>query len=196
MKKIFLVTLTSFVAILAGAQIQFGVKAGLNLANLSFSPAESGASFSMKPDFNAGALVFIPINEMFALQPEVMFSGQGSKVKAEAESGTYNFNYINIPVLAKYHHASGFFAELGPQVGFNISAKAKAMGQSTDLKENVKSADFSGVVGLGFLSSINLGVDARYNLGFANIAKEASGVKIKNNVIQVSVFYMFGGQKK
>jgi len=196
MKKLSLVAVTALITTIATAQIQFGVKAGLNLSNLSLSPKSSEASFSFKPDFNAGGLVFIPISEMLALQPEVMYSGQGAKVKSGSESGTYNFGYINIPVLLKYHHESGFFAELGPQVGFNISAKAKADGQSQDLKDEIKSTDFSGVFGLGYLSSINLGIDARYNLGFANIVKNSSDTKLKNGVIQVSVFYMFGGSKK
>ncbi len=29
-----------------------------------------------------------------------------------------NYSYINVPVLFKYQHSSGLFAETGPQIGF------------------------------------------------------------------------------
>ncbi len=183
MKKVILFTIAAAITTMASAQIQFGVKAGLNLANLSVSPKDAGTSLSFQPSFNAGGLVSIPIVSNFKLQPEVVYSAQGSSVKTSGESGHYNFGYINIPVLFKYQDPSGFFAEIGPQVGFLLSAKAKSGGNSVDLKDEVKSTDFAGVLGIGYLSSINLGVDARYNLGLTNIAKNSGDGSLKNGVI-------------
>jgi hypothetical protein len=38
------------------------------------------------------------------------------------------------------------------------------------------------------------GINARYNLGLSNIAKDATGDdKLKASTIQVGIFYMFGG---
>ncbi|MDP4217304.1 MAG: hypothetical protein Q8927_13970, partial [Bacteroidota bacterium] len=55
------------------------------------------------------------------------------------------------------------------------------------------STDFSWAIGAGFLLPMNLGIDARYNIGLANIAKDQSnGQSIKNGVIQIGVFYLFG----
>ncbi len=196
MKKLLLFAFAASVTTIAGAQIQFGAKAGLNLANLSISPKSSDYSLNMKPDFNAGVLVSIPLFSKFSLQPEIMYSAQGSKLKSTDESGTYNMNYINVPVLFKYKDASGFFAEIGPQLGILTSAKAKSGSESQDLKDELKSTDFSGVVGIGYLSRLNLGIDARYNLGLSNIVKESSDGKLKNGVIQVGVFYMFGKSRK
>jgi hypothetical protein len=196
MKKLPLVAFAVLITTLAGAQIQFGAKAGLNLANWAMSPKEQGISTSLKPFFNAGGLAYIPLFNKFGLQPEVVYSGEGTKIKDVDGSSTYNLGYINVPVLFKYKDASGFFAEIGPQIGFLLNAKAKYGDISVDQKDYLKSTDFSGVIGLGYLSSFNIGVDARYNLGLTNIVKESDNGSIKNGVIQVGLFYMFGGKAK
>jgi len=186
------------VTTIAGAQIQFGAKAGLNLANIHVSPSEPGTSFKFNANVNAGGLAYIPLFNKLGLQPEVVYSGQGAKVESGNESGKYNIGYINVPVLLKYKDPSGFFAEIGPQIGFLVNAKIKSSGVSMDAKDVFKSTDVAGVFGIGYLSSLNIGVDARYNLGLTNIAKsgEETETSAKNGVIQVGVFYMFGGKAK
>jgi hypothetical protein len=195
MKKLTLFAIAALITTIAGAQIQFGLKAGLNLANLSVSPSGDGVSQKMKPSFNAGGLAYVPLFGHFGLQPEIIYSGQGTKMSAEGTTFTYNLNYVSVPVLFKYKDASGFFAEVGPQIGILVAAKGKSGDQSGDVKNLFKSTDISGALGLGYLSSMNLGVDARYSLGLTNIVKE-DGSTAKNGVIQVGVFYMFGGSKK
>lgn len=194
MKKLTLFAIAALVTTLVSAQVQFGVKAGLNLANLSVSPND-GSSLKMKPNFHVGGLAYVPLFGHFGLQPEILYSAQGTKVSAEGSSGTLNVNYVNVPVLFKYKDASGFFAELGPQIGILTTGNEKFEGTTQNIKDQLKSTDISGVFGIGYLSSLNLGIDARYNLGLTNIAKSDGG-SIKNGVIQVGVFYMFGGSKK
>jgi hypothetical protein len=198
MKKLFLLTTAITIALIASAQVQFGIKAGLNLATTSVSPKQSGDSYSMIANFHGGVLVSLPLFENFSLQPEAQFSGQGAKYKSSGyPDETLSLGYINIPVLFKYTSTSGIFAEIGPQIGFLISAKDKVSGgSSVDVKSSLKSTDFSGCLGIGYLSSINLGIDARYNLGFVNIIKDSGGSgSIKNGVIQIGVFYLFGVSK-
>jgi hypothetical protein len=88
--------------------------------------------------------------------------------------------------------ASGFFAQTGPQVGFLMSAKAKADGESVDVKEFFKKTDFSWGFGVGFASQSGFGVNGRFNAGLSKL-DEAGEAKIKNSVIQVGVFYNLGG---
>ncbi|MFI5123999.1 MAG: porin family protein [Chitinophagales bacterium] len=190
MKKLYLLLLAGFSLAAADAQIQFGVKAGANFATLTGSDA-SGAK--MKVGFQGGALVAIPLFNEFSLQPELMYSGEGAKYSANGVSGTLNSNYLNVPVLFKYNNASGFFAETGPQIGFLLSAKSKIDGQSYDAKSSYKSTDFSWAFGLGYLlRDMNIGFDARYNLGLANVEANSNNGTLKNSVIQVGVFYLFG----
>lgn len=174
----------------ASAQIQFGVKAGANMANFTGDNLD-GAKW--KIGFQGGALVSVPLFNEFSLQPEVNYSSQGFKFDQGGETGSMNVDYVNIPVLFKYNNPGGFFAETGPQLGFLISAKAKSPGVSVDAKSAYKSTDFSWAIGVGYLiSSLNVGIDARYNLGLSNIIKESGNGTAKNSVIQVDIFYLFG----
>ncbi len=197
MKKLSLFIIAAFFSGMAVAQLQLGAKAGLNLANFSVSPAQPNTSFKLKPDFNAGILVYVPLFKNFGLQPEIMYSGQGSKINISNTDYRYNLNYLNVPVFFKYKDPSGFFAELGPQLGVLLSGKVKVNGQSQDIKSSHKSTDFSAALGVGYLSSINLGFDARYNLGLTNTSSsDPADGSIKNGVIQFSIFYMFRAGKK
>jgi hypothetical protein len=95
--------------------------------------------------------------------------------------------------MAKYYVAEGFSIEAGPQVGFLMSAKAKAEGEEEDLKDFVKGIDFGFNLGLGYKMESGLNFAARYNLGLSNIndGEGSDDFKNQNSVMQVSVGYMF-----
>ena len=192
MKKLFLLALT--VALLSTlttqAQIKFGVKAGLNLANLT---GDDVGDVKMNTNFYGGALVQVPVGKMFAVQPELIYSGQGAKSNIDGTDVKYNLGYLNVPVLFKYVHSSGFFAATGPQIGFLLSGKASDGSDHVDIKSSFKSTDFSWAFGLGYMiKPVNLGIEARFNQGLSNIAAN-SGVSAHNQVIQIGLVYTFGG---
>ena len=194
MKIILLLFFTTIATVTARAQVKLGVKAGINIANLTLSEVPSGFSLSSKTDFNAGILALVPLFTSGYLQPEIMYSGQGAAASVLGSSGTLNYNYLNIPILFKYQHESGLFAETGPQIGFLLSANEKANGQTLNLKDATQSVDFSWVFGLGYkFSEIGLGIDARYNLGLTNLPNyNSSNGTEKNSVFQFGLFYIFG----
>ena len=130
---------------------------------------------------------------------EYSFSESGISVDAEEK---INLGYLNLPVMAKYFVAPGFSIEAGPQVGFLLSAKneysysasgfgiTESSSEEIDIKDDTESMDFSFNVGAGYEFTENIFVQARYNFGLTNIAKDTEG-DIKNGVIQVSVGYKF-----
>jgi hypothetical protein len=191
MKKIYLCAFAIIGVNSVFAQIDFGMKAGLNRTGLNYS-GSSINDLGVRSDFNAGAFASIPLFTNFYLQPEIMYSGQGSGFTDSTQS-TLNYNYMNIPVLFKYEHPSGFFAETGPQLGFLLSAHLEYNG-ANDLKDQTQSVDFSWAFGLGYkIPKINLGLDLRYNYGLTNTVatKYASAGWAKNSVFQVDLFYQF-----
>ena len=103
-------------------EVKFGAKAGVNFANLSGDDADD---LDSRTSFHIGGVVNIGISEKFAVQPELVYSSQGAKGNFEGVDVDYNFDYINVPVLAKFTVAEGFSIEAGPQVGFLMSAKLK-----------------------------------------------------------------------
>ena len=193
MKKVFLSFLLAASFAGASAQVQFGVKAGANIANMIGDDAGDAKS---KFGFNAGAFVEIPVAEQFSVKPELVYSLQGAKAEIDEldEDVKTNLSYLNIPILAKYNISEGFFAETGPQIGFLMSAKAKAGDEDTDIKDAFKSTDFAWALGVGYELAQGLGFNARYNLGLSKIGEEGDA-KVKNGVFQFGVFYKFGAAK-
>ncbi|MFT3824102.1 MAG: porin family protein [Chitinophagaceae bacterium] len=190
MKKVFIAFVCATSLLSAKAQVKFGVKAGANISNWTGDVEDTKS----KVGLNVGAYAKIPLFASFSLNPEVYFSGQGVKGEESGVDVKYNTNYINIPVLFQYNHASGFFAHTGPQIGILLSAKEKAEDVSVDVKEYLKKADFAWAFGAGYITKLGLGINVRYNLGLANVLDESGETSVKNSVFQVGLLYQFGGK--
>ncbi len=198
MKKNLLIIISLGGALTASAQIHFGVGGGINFANQVFKPTPPAGSFTTITSFNAGIFVGIPIMKNLTLQPEIMYSGEGTRQPEEDGDTIKNhFNYINVPVLLKYTSSFGVFAEIGPQIGFVVSAKQndQTNGSTSDIKSYYNTTDFSAVFGVGYIAPFHLGVDFRYNLGFLNLIKAAGQYSLKNSVYQITLFYVFSLKK-
>lgn len=216
--------ITNSLTMIAKAQVQFGIKGGLNISEMltSGNPTTSinGTAEHLRyfptTSFHGGVFAYLPFAKKWGLQPELVFSAQGSTGKpvqnylVSITEEDYRFSYLNIPILVKYKLPVGFFAETGPQVGLLVHAKiGETMVGSTgtvnySVKDKLKSTDFSWTLGAGYCSPFNLGFDIRYNLGLSDIngASEKDQASapipngtIKNGVFQIGVFYIFGKPK-
>jgi hypothetical protein len=189
MKKILLLFVMAGSFAAASAQISYGVKGGLNVANIGGEDIEDNKA---KLGFHLGGFVNVPVAEKISIQPELVYSLQGVKFDGDAR---YNLSYLNIPVIARYTTQSGFFGETGPQLGFLMSAKAKEDGESSNVKDFFKKTDFSWAFGVGYLTQSNVGVSARFNLGLSKLDEDGEA-KIFNRVFQVGLFYVLGNTAK
>ena len=195
-KVVFVMIAVSFLGFQASAQsINFGLKAGMTASNMKAKSSGITMSFDTKIGFYAGVVAEIGVADNFAIQPELEYSLMGAKMNMDFGEGsissTLDLSYVSLPVLVKYKK-QGFSAFVGPQIGYLISAKQKADGDSEDIKDEFNSTDFSGVIGVGYTLSNGFGFDARYQQGFSNIAKESEGEgTLKNNAFKVGVHYFF-----
>lgn len=179
----------------SNAQISFGAKAGVNFAKLTGDIANAKSRTS----FVFGAMAEIPITEKFSFQPELLYSSQGAKGEETDFDGTYKeelkFDYLNLPLMAKYYVAENFSLEVGPQIGFLLSAKEEYdypdESGSEDVKDSLESIDFVLNFGLGYKLDNGLNFGARYNLGLSNIAKGPDAGKVRNGLFQITVGYFF-----
>jgi hypothetical protein len=187
MKKLLMVAICFAASGIMYAQtVQFGVKAGVNVADLK---DEADVDYKSRASFNAGALAHIHITRHFALQPEIYYSAQGGKFQGRV----YRYNYLNIPLLLQYMTNGGFRLQTGPQLGVLLSAKdeEESDGESVDVKHALNDIDFAWSFGAGYLfPGTGLGIDARYNLGLTNI-RESGPLFLKNRVISIGLFYQF-----
>jgi hypothetical protein len=188
MKKIIVSMAIVASAICANAQVGYGVKLGLNVSNLT---GDDSKGVKSKIGVHAGGFVNIPVAESFAIQPELLFSTEGAKVDG---GGSINLNYVNVPLMLQYK-SSGFYGELGPQIGLLVSANAKEDGDSDDIKEFLKSSSFALNFGAGYQLESGFGFGARYSLGLSNIAKD-DDVKTATSVLSIGIHYNFGAKSK
>jgi hypothetical protein len=191
MKKTIIALLAVSSALSAGAQLpKLGIKGGLNIANINNGSSTNEALYSG----HGGLIVHAHLAPSWALQPEVLYSGQGAKLKGTSNS--LNLGYLNVPIMLQYMFSNGFRVEAGPQVGLLLSAKSKDPAGSTDVKDRLKQTDFAVGFGLNYLTYSGFGIGGRYNLGLSNINKNSAEANAKNRVGQISLFYLFNNQHK
>ena len=198
MKKISFLALSFLfgAVVLAQSTSNFGVKGGINIASTTNDEGDqSGSRFG----FHAGLLAHIHLAPNWSLQPEVVYSSQGSKYTTPTLNVEHqlSLNYINIPLQLQYNFNNGFRLQTGPQIGFLASVADKVDGTETGdfTSDDFKSTDFSWTFGLGYLGSSGFGIDGRYNLGISNI-NDFGTATVKNTVFQLGVFYLFNQDHK
>lgn len=140
-----------FFTSMAFSQVNFGIKAGLNVSNIDYNV--SGASPEGRTGYFFGTLVDFPLAGDFHLQAEILYSREGIK------DGRVDF--LNVPVSLKWYFAEGIHVNAGPQLGVVIDAEDGTNGLNT--------AMLAGVFGLGFETSEGFTVDTRYTMGATSV---------------------------
>lgn len=177
--------------------LNFGIKAGVNMANITNGAADIKFSPGMKTDFHAGAFAnfhFGYRNEgspagtgMIGLQPEVLYSRQGFTIDGEA----YNFDYLMVPVMLKLYLSDEFILEAGPYFSylFGVSPNSTVINGAQISLSNLEGGMDVGLgIGAGYEMKSGLTVGARYLLGLSDMS---TNLAWKNNVIALSVGWMF-----
>lgn len=168
MKKLFLFT---FIAVLGFSTVKaqdskFGLKAGADFASLRAKAEGENASVS-ETGFYVGAFAEISVSDSFIFQPEVLY------VSIE------DLDFIAIPLLAKFPVSEEFNVLVGPALGIML-----------DSGDGMKSLNFGLEAGIAYDISEDFFVEARYNLGLANLLDGApSGYSIKLSGFFVGLGY-------
>jgi hypothetical protein len=163
----------------------------LNLA--SWSNNNSGVGYKNRPGFHAGFTAQIHASPNIAIQPEVVYSSQGTKYTMGGQTHNLQLNYVNIPLMVQAKVGGGLYAQAGPQVGILMNVSDKVGNVETGFfdKEDFKKTDVAIGFGLGYSGVSPIGIDARYNLGLTNI-NDGGNNNIKNNVLQLGLTYRLG----
>ncbi len=210
--KILIVLLAWVIALPAIAQIGVGVRVGGNLAKVAVTD-EDGESVDEDVNYSfglvGGGLIELSISDKFAIQPELLYSQHGFAVDMtffdEEFSVKTRFNYLQVPILAKIKFGSepvGFHVMAGPYAGYGVGDITVSTEMDGEKEEEtaswedteLKRVDFGVAAGLGVSISAGpgrIGLDARYQLGLANMIEEPSGSeKLSNRNLQFSLCYI------
>lgn len=174
---------------------KFGVKAGVNLSNMS-NGMDFDPDFKMGAGFRVGGFVnlrwgqrtenSLPGTGWFGLQPEVMYSMQ--QVGTADES--LKLNIIQIPIMVKVYPTTQLSLEVGPEFSYIISTSPDEMNFDG---AQIKTGEIKGLAmgigaGLSYDFDMGLTVGARYSYGFNKMAKNLDW---KASNIQVTVGRLF-----
>ena len=177
-------------------EIKYGAKAGVNFAS------QAGARNSKtRTSLHFGAVAEFKFTDVFAIQPELVYSMQGGKQTEEDFYGDYQniikTNYLLLPIVAKYYVVDGISIELGPQVGYLLSAKGEHEypegSYEGDITDYFKRFDFGLTAGVAFDLPIGLFFNIRYYGGLTNIIEDAENTEdsITNDLFTISAGYKF-----
>jgi len=218
MKKIMMIAAMMVATLSAGAQNEVGQfslqpKAGINISKIT------GSGMSSRVGFAGGIEAEYGVAKNFGITAGFLYSMQGGKYNMDEfkalgikDKFKFNFDYLNIPILAQYYITKGLAIKAGIQFGFVVRNKVKIEevisggGKYTDdmsfdeyldiLKvvsegeipedAKLKKFDFSIPVGLSYEYK-NIVLDARYNIGTTRVVKFSETGK--NSVFEITLGY-------
>jgi hypothetical protein len=103
----------------------FGVKAGINLATVTFDPEPDEDVLDRRTGFVGGLFVVVPASDRLGFQGEVLFSQKGAS--EDGGAGDLALDYLEVPLLLRVGTASpletSFHAFAGPSIGLRLRAR-------------------------------------------------------------------------
>lgn len=198
------------------AQVGYGFRAGVNMANWKGDAASSlkdivsvtnGAVVTTgRTGFHAGAYLSVPAGDIISIEPAVMFSQKGFTINGDLEVKALNFlgagarvqvqsSYIDIPVLIRARITEGLSVYGGPQVSYlvknNLHTDVNALGFSLvrkdlDITNQFNRLDMGLSAGLGYKLPNGLNLNAGYDFGLSRVDRN-SRFRSFNRVVKVSV---------
>lgn len=167
----------------------FGLKGGLNLANLG----GNARGTTMKLSFHLGVYLAVPVSKRASIQPEFVYSVQGTQVKSRGNPTLrLNYNYLNVPIMLNVNVFDDLAIQLGPQVGFLATAKATDGSNSQSLTNQLNRVDLGLCFGICQKWNSGASIGVRYNMGLTTTTKDDpannnGSQSFPNRVLQISV---------
>jgi hypothetical protein len=169
----------------AAAQVEIGVKGGLNLAKFAVDPDESRTyPFIYGP---TGGIFVTAGTGPLAGQLEVLYSRRGTKVEEPTEEELFTLDNIDVPLLLRFNgattNATTFFATVGPTISYNFRGQQEFQdGTEVDIKAAVEDLTYGISFGLG-VQVEGVTLEGRYTHGLSEIfVNPAAGIETKHRL--------------
>ncbi|SDI35192.1 Outer membrane protein beta-barrel domain-containing protein [Chryseobacterium taeanense] len=200
MKKI----ISLFTLIISGfslAQVTFnpGIRAGANFSHFTnkaqwysymdfdySNSTEADINFKNKTDFYIGLFGNIRFAKFYALQPEINYSRQGTKLDTNInnwDGQTITASYIGFQIVNKFYF-NKFNIHVGPTMDFLVEQKNF---------EATNEVDLGITAGIGVDITNNFGIEARVKKGFIPVYTFYNDHS--NITFQAGVYYTFNMKK-
>lgn len=163
--------------------IYFGVRGGMNLTSMTDRP-----NSKVKVGGNVGMFCGYQFSSVIGLQVEALYSFQGYfsgniPVSREPLNSMICYDYIKVPVVAKFYLIKGLNLEAGVSFNFLVSS----LGGAPPLR-GMNSFDFSIPIGLAYQFGRHFEVGARYDISTVRVDPAVTGT---NSVFSINVAWRF-----
>ncbi|MFY8025115.1 MAG: porin family protein [Sediminibacterium sp.] len=203
MKKLLMIAVMVVSGGIVSAQTKFGFKIGYNAANVSSNLEDVKEDGKTLSGIGFGAFVEFSAGKNFVIQPQVNYNRKGIAIAHAGHSDKLIFNVLDIPVNALYRSNNGFFIGGGPNLGFNLSGGLRSHDDPSENEDfsfgknedQIKRMDFGVNLLTGYEFKNGLFVSANYLRGLTNLSN-TPGETWRNNMLNLSLGYSFGGAKK
>lgn len=186
-------------------EVRLGAKGGVSFSTFS---GDRLGNIKSRTGFHIGVLAEFPLSDVFAIQPEILYSTKGGKYSEKGTELGVNYSYrveqkmdyIDVPVLAKFYLLDGLSVEAGPQISFLTTSSSEYEGSLGDLTISGEDelwdfikTDFGIAGGISYRLPAGVFFSARYIFGLSNIndVSDSGDRKIHNRNAQISVGYSF-----
>lgn len=200
MKKVMLYILLSAPLF---ALSQFGLKAGVNFANVTNA---SSINSSSQSGFMIGAFLAPSSKGLLSSRTELVYSKQGYNFATSTKSGNVNLDYLLIPQLMGINLTKLLQLQVGFQIAFLLNATADSVNSSGmsspygSVMDYYNKFDYGFALGAEVHPFKGLLVGARYNISLGKLYKDLgtgtppsfTAQDAKNNVVQLFAGWRFG----
>jgi len=167
--------------IILHAQPQAGLKAGLNISQISGMVGSSRMSMHM------GAYINFPLKGNLQLVPELIYSCEGQHYNpGEEDERTLKLGYVQMPITFRYiiGTKTQTWIETGPQIGVLVHAMDNGTTDKADVKRSLSNTVFAWNAGMGIPVNRQLSIYGRYSFGLTDITLYGM-INAHNNVAQI-----------
>lgn len=165
MKQLFTLLTIIVMAQVQAQGLDFGIKAGLNYANVS-----GIEDFNQRQGISAGLFAGARLGDKLGFQIDALYSQQGAEVDQSISQviSEFNLDYISIPIVLKYYLTENVNIHAGPQLGILLNEETSVFNQTISAVE-ANTADWLGTIGVGLDLPLGLRAEARYSFGLSRV---------------------------
>jgi hypothetical protein len=185
------------------AMSQFGLKTGVNFANVTNA---SSINSSSQSGFLIGGFLAPASKGLLSSRTELIYSKQGYNFETSTKSGNVNLDYLLIPQLMGINITKLLQLQAGFQIAFLLNAKADTVnsngmtGAYGSVMDYYNKFDYGFTLGGEVHPFKGLLVGARYNISLGKLYKDMENGQppsftsqdAKNNVVQLFAGWRFG----
>lgn len=173
------------------AQLNIGVKAGVNFTNVTNASSINAGS---RTGYMIGGYIAPKAKKLLGFRSEIILSRQGYDYKTSSNTGNVNLDYLLLPQLITLNFSKLIQLHVGGQAAFLLNANVDSTDSgSGSLFDYFNRFDYGVVAGAEISPFMGFFIGGRINVSLNDVSVGGTrpnfipGIDAKNNVVQFYV---------